>query len=106
MEAGWVRPAGRREVPGRPLLYATTQGFLAHFGLESRRDLPGLADLKAAGLLDPIDLSLALWAEAEESREQASEEEADAEQIGRASGRERAGQYVYISVAAASLRKK
>src|SRR3546814_261396 len=57
MEAGWVRPAGRREVPGRPLLYATTQGFLAHFGLESRRDLPGLADLKAAGLLDPIDLS-------------------------------------------------
>src|SRR3546814_6417778 len=58
MEAGWVRPAGRREVPGRPLLYATTQGFLAHFGLESRRDLPGLADLKAAGLLDPIELSL------------------------------------------------
>src|SRR3546814_362206 len=81
MEAGWVRPAGRREVPGRPLLYATTQGFLAHFGLESRRDLPGLADLKAAGLLDPIDLSLALWAEAEESREKASEEEADVEQI-------------------------
>src|SRR5690606_2801985 len=33
MEAGWVRPAGRREVPGRPLLYATTAGFLAHFGL-------------------------------------------------------------------------
>lgn len=60
MEAGWIRPAGRREVPGRPLLYATTQGFLAHFGLESRRDLPGIADLKAAGLLDPIDLSLAL----------------------------------------------
>lgn len=60
MEAGWVRPAGRREVPGRPLLYATTQGFLAHFGLQTRRDLPGLADLKAAGLLDPIDLSLAL----------------------------------------------
>lgn len=74
MEAGWVRPAGRREVPGRPLLYATTQGFLAQFGLESRRDLPGLADLKAAGLLDPIDLSLALSAEAEESREKASEE--------------------------------
>lgn len=58
MEAGWVRPAGRREVPGRPLLYATTQGFLAHFGLENRRDLPGLADLKAAGLLDPIDSAM------------------------------------------------
>ena len=59
MEAGWVRPAGRREVPGRPLIYATTATFLAHFGLASRRDLPGIDDLKAAGLLDPIDASLA-----------------------------------------------
>lgn len=58
MEAGWVRPAGRREVPGRPLIYATTGEFLTHFGLSTRRDLPGLADLKAAGLLDPVDLAL------------------------------------------------
>jgi len=58
MEAGWVRPAGRREVPGRPLTYATTQSFLSHFGLASRRDLPGLDDLRAAGLLDPIDAAL------------------------------------------------
>ncbi|MBK6707804.1 MAG: SMC-Scp complex subunit ScpB [Sphingomonadales bacterium] len=58
MEAGWVRPAGRREVPGRPLIYATTGEFLTHFGLASRRDLPGIADLKAAGLLDPVDLAL------------------------------------------------
>jgi segregation and condensation protein B len=58
MEAGWIRPAGRREVPGRPLLYATTPEFLAHFGLSSRRDLPGIDDLKAAGLLDPVDLAL------------------------------------------------
>lgn len=58
MEAGWVRPAGRREVPGRPLIYATTPGFLAHFGLASRKDLPGIEDLKAAGLLDPVDLAL------------------------------------------------
>lgn len=55
MEAGWVRTAGRREAPGRPLLYATTQDFLTHFGLSSRRDLPGIDDLKAAGLLDPLD---------------------------------------------------
>jgi segregation and condensation protein B len=55
MDAGWVRPAGRREGPGRPLLYATTQEFLTHFGLGSRRDLPGIDDLKAAGLLDPLD---------------------------------------------------
>src|SRR3546814_5883942 len=46
LEAGWVRPAGRRAVPGRPLLYATTQGFLAPFGLESRRHMPGPAELK------------------------------------------------------------
>lgn len=56
MEAGWVRPAGRREVPGRPLVYATTAEFLTHFGLSSRRDLPGIEDLRAAGLLDPVDL--------------------------------------------------
>ena len=55
MEAGWVRTAGRRESPGRPLLYATTPAFLSHFGLGSRRDLPGIDDLKAAGLLDPLD---------------------------------------------------
>lgn len=57
LEAGWIRPAGRRESPGRPLLYATTASFLTHFGLASRKDLPGIADLKAAGLLDPVDLA-------------------------------------------------
>jgi segregation and condensation protein B len=55
MEAGWVRVAGRREVPGRPVIYATTPEFLSHFGLASRRDLPGIDELKAAGLLDPVD---------------------------------------------------
>jgi segregation and condensation protein B len=59
MEAGWVRPAGRRETPGRPLTFATTPEFLTHFGLASRRDLPGIDDLRAAGLLDPIDLAMA-----------------------------------------------
>ncbi|ODP37910.1 SMC-Scp complex subunit ScpB [Sphingomonas turrisvirgatae] len=57
MEAGWIRPAGRREVPGRPLTFATTAEFLTHFGLASRRDLPGIDDLRAAGLLDPVDLA-------------------------------------------------
>jgi segregation and condensation protein B len=55
MEAGWIRPAGRREVPGRPVIYATTPAFLDHFGLTSRRDLPGIDELRAAGLLDPVD---------------------------------------------------
>ncbi len=57
MEAGWVKPAGRREVPGRPLMFATSPEFLVHFGLASRRDLPGINDLRAAGLLDPVDLA-------------------------------------------------
>lgn len=58
METGWVRPAGRREVPGRPLIYATTAEFLTHFGLQSRKELPGIDDLKAAGLLDPVDFAM------------------------------------------------
>ena len=74
MEAGWVRTAGRREGPGRPLLYATTQEFLTHFGLESRKDLPGIDDLKAAGLLDPLDQGVF---EALEQLQLESEEEDD-----------------------------
>ena len=57
MEAEWIAPAGRREVPGRPLIYKTTDAFLQHFGLASRKDLPGIEDLRAAGLLDPVDLA-------------------------------------------------
>ena len=52
MEAGWVRPRGRRRAPGKPITYGTTERFLEHFGLDAVKDLPGLADLKAAGLLD------------------------------------------------------
>lgn len=53
LEIGWVKLKGkRRDVPGRPTLYGTTDDFLQQFGLESIQDLPGLADLKAAGLLD------------------------------------------------------
>jgi segregation and condensation protein B len=58
MDGGWGRRGGRREGPGRALLFATSQEFLTHFGLGSRRDLPGIDDLKAAGLLDPLDESM------------------------------------------------
>jgi segregation and condensation protein B len=51
MEAGWVRMRGRRRTPGRPVTYGTTDAFLDHFGLESLGDLPGLEELKGAGLL-------------------------------------------------------
>ena len=51
MEAGWIRFRGRRRTPGRPVTFGTTRDFLDHFGLEELRDLPGLEELKGAGLL-------------------------------------------------------
>jgi segregation and condensation protein B len=51
MEAGWIRMRGRRRTPGRPVTYGTTDAFLDHFGLETLSDLPGLDELKGAGLL-------------------------------------------------------
>lgn len=53
METGWIRPKGRRQTPGRPVTWGTTDEFLIHFGLESLSDLPGLDELKATGLLSP-----------------------------------------------------
>ncbi len=79
MEAGWVRPAGRRETPGRPLTFATTAAFLAHFGLSNRRDLPGIDDLRAAGLLDPVDLAFEALDFQSGDEEDAPELESDAE---------------------------
>jgi segregation and condensation protein B len=52
LEASWVQPKGRRRTPGRPVTWGTTDAFLDHFGLEHLDALPGLAELKAAGLLD------------------------------------------------------
>lgn len=52
LEIGWVRLRGRRRAPGRPVTYGTTEVFLEHFGFDTIRDLPGLAELKGAGLLD------------------------------------------------------
>ena len=52
MELDWIRLGRRRQTPGRPVTFTTTPGFLAHFGLETARDLPDLKELRAAGLLD------------------------------------------------------
>ena len=52
MEAGWIKPGKRRETPGRPTTWKTTDDFLDYFGLEDVRDLPGIKELKAAGLLE------------------------------------------------------
>ena len=52
LEAGWIRPVGRRRTPGRPVTWGTTEEFLVHFGLSGLADLPGVDELKATGLLD------------------------------------------------------
>jgi segregation and condensation protein B len=52
LETGWIKLRGRRRAPGRPVTYGTTEGFLEHFGFDSIQDLPGLSELKGAGLLD------------------------------------------------------
>jgi segregation and condensation protein B len=75
MDSGWVRPTGRREGPGRPLNWVTTPAFLAHFGLDSLNELPGIEELRAAGLLD---IGPAVIAEAAElPPDRASAEEAE-----------------------------
>ena len=61
LETGWIRLRGRRKAPGRPVTYGTTEAFLSHFGLEALTDLPGLDELKGAGLIEgalPSDFSL------------------------------------------------
>src|SRR5205823_12851766 len=52
LKTGWIRPRGRRKAPGRPITYGTTEAFLSHFGLEEVGDLPGLDELKGAGLIE------------------------------------------------------
>lgn len=82
LEIGWVRLRGRRkDAPGRPVLYGTTQAFLEHFGLESVADLPGMADLKAAGLLDarlPPGFSVPMPSDGSDEEECDSEEDSEA----------------------------
>lgn len=71
MEAIWVRPVGRRRTPGRPMTYGTTEEFLVQFGLNSVKDLPGLAELKAAGFLDNVNTArLNLLSDEEPDEEQ------------------------------------
>jgi segregation and condensation protein B len=78
MEAGWITPKGRRETPGRPVTWVTTEAFLTHFGLGDRRDLPGIEELKAAGLIGPRpDLTLAETAMANEAPAASDEDEDD-----------------------------
>ncbi len=73
MAARWVRICGRKRSPGRPLTYGTTDDFLAHFGLPSLDDLPGIDELRAAGMLESLDDLLAAAEDAPEPGEGTAE---------------------------------
>jgi segregation and condensation protein B len=75
MELDWIRLGRRRMTPGRPVTFVVTEHFLDHFGLESARDLPGLKELRAAGLLDsrPLPGALAVTSEDDEAQTGQSE---------------------------------
>ncbi len=84
LEEEWIKPRGRRQTPGRPLQWGTTDFFLDHFGLETVRDLPGLDELKAAGLLDASPAINAYRATAEimgELPQEGDDEETDEEPL-------------------------
>ena len=68
LELDWIRLGRRRMTPGRPVTFVVTEAFLDHFGLESARDLPGLKELRAAGLLDNRPLPGAMGADDEDER--------------------------------------
>ena len=84
LETGWVRLRGRRRAPGRPITYGTTEQFLLHFGLEQIGDLPGLEELKGAGLFDarlPQGFGMPQPSDALELREDEEPLEPDAEEL-------------------------
>jgi segregation and condensation protein B len=84
LEIGWIRPRGRRRVPGRPLTYGTTEAFLSHFGLASLTDLPGMEELKAAGFLDLstfADISVPMPRDRQEGELDADEDPLDPEDL-------------------------
>lgn len=77
LEAGWIKPKGRRAVPGRPVTWVTTADFLSHFGLNSLDDLPGVEELRSAGLLEPLPVGMPGGLPADEIVDEPSEAEDD-----------------------------
>ena len=91
LEAGWIRPLGRKRTPGRPVTYGTTDAFLDHFGLANVDDLPGVQELKAAGLMD-ADEGMKLLPAAAPDIDDADEEAPSGEEEGSSDGTESAEQ--------------
>lgn len=91
LEAGWIRPLGRKRTPGRPVTYGTTDAFLDHFGLANVDDLPGVQELKAAGLME-ADEGMPLFPAAAPDADDADEEAPSGEEEGSSDGTELAEQ--------------
>ena len=93
METSWIKLRGRRRAPGRPITYGTTDGFLLHFGLETIGDLPGLDELRGAGLFDgrlPLSFSVPLPRDGELGDEEDPLDAGEADEDGELYGEEAA----------------
>ena len=74
LELDWVRPAGRKEVPGKPIQYATTENFLNHFNIQKLSDLPSIDELGSAGLIDTSSIDRSIFGTGKFFKEQSSKE--------------------------------
>ena len=73
LELNWVRPAGRKDVPGKPIQYATTDDFLSHFNLQKLSDLPNIEELTSAGLIDNANVDTSIFGTGKFYKEQLKE---------------------------------
>ena len=74
LELNWVRPAGRKDVPGKPIQYATTENFLNHFNIQKLSDLPTIDELGSAGLIDTSSIDKSIFGTGKFFKEQSIEE--------------------------------
>ena len=77
MELDWVKPGGRKDVPGKPIQYLTTDGFLSHFNLQKLSDLPTVDELGAAGLIDSSSVDNAIFGTSKFFKEKQDEKKED-----------------------------
>ena len=73
LELNWVRPSGRKDVPGKPIQYVTTDDFLSHFNLQKLSDLPNIEELTSAGLIDNANIDTSIFGTGKFYKEQLNE---------------------------------
>ena len=73
MKLDWVRPSGRKNVPGKPIQYSTTEKFLEHFNIEKLTDLPSVDELSSAGLIDDASIDSSIFGTSKFFKEQSAQ---------------------------------